>query len=129
MYDIIVETRAGRVGGTTSGGVHTFKVIPYGGPTVGANRFKPPRPPHPWRGVLDATRYGPTAPQRTFAEMGGTRSSDPDAVARMAAFAGLLRGMAGQEPTQGEDCLVLNVWTAGLDTHTSRAVMVWLHGG
>jgi para-nitrobenzyl esterase len=129
MYDIIVETRAGRVGGTTSGGVHTFKGIPYGGPTAGANRFKPPRPAQPWRGVRDATHYGPTAPQRTFAEMGGSRSSDPDAVARMVAFAGLLQGMAGQEPAQGEDCLVLNVWTGGLDTQTSRAVMVWLHGG
>jgi para-nitrobenzyl esterase len=47
----------------------------------------------------------------------------------MVAFAGLLQGMAGQEPPQGEDCLVLNVWTGGLDTQTSRAVMVWLHGG
>lgn len=129
MYDIIVETRAGRVGGTTSGGVHSFKGIPYGGPTGGENRFKPPRPPQPWRDVRDATRYGPTAPQRTFAEMGGSRATDPAAVARMTVFAGLLQGMAGQEPAQSEDCLVLNVWTGGLDTRTSRAVMVWLHGG
>ena len=30
---------------------------------------------------------------------------------------------------QGEDCLVLNVWTPALDDGRKRPVMVWLHGG
>jgi para-nitrobenzyl esterase len=29
----------------------------------------------------------------------------------------------------GEDCLVLNVWTPGLNDGAKRPVMVWLHGG
>jgi para-nitrobenzyl esterase len=29
----------------------------------------------------------------------------------------------------GEDCLVLNVWTPGLNDNAKRPVMVWLHGG
>jgi para-nitrobenzyl esterase len=34
----------------------------------------------------------------------------------------------GGRPVVGEDCLVLNVWTSGLDD-LRRPVMVWLHGG
>jgi para-nitrobenzyl esterase len=129
MYDIEAQTGAGRVGGTTSGGVHVFKGIPYGAPTAGEHRFKPPRPPAAWTGVRDATRFGPTAPQRSHAEMGGAASSDPEVLARMSQFGALLHGMAGDEPAQSEDCLVLNVWTANLDASRSRPVMVWIHGG
>jgi carboxylesterase type B len=38
-------------------------------------------------------------------------------------------GMSGDEPAQGEDCLVLNVWTAGTDQQRKRPVLVWVHGG
>jgi para-nitrobenzyl esterase len=129
MFDAIVETHAGKVGGKSVDGVTAFKGIPYGAPTGGEHRFKAPRPPQPWTGIRDATRYGPTAPQRSHAEMGGSLPADPEGRARMAEFAGFLHGLAGDEPAQSEDCLVLNVWTAGLDTRKSRAVMVWLHGG
>jgi para-nitrobenzyl esterase len=129
MHDVVVETLAGQIGGQTIEGVHRFKGIPYGASTAGAGRFKPARPPRPWSGVRDATRYGPTAPQRSHAEMGGKAPTEPEAVARMSQFAALLHGLAGDEPAQSEDCLVLNVWTPGLDTQRSRAVMVWLHGG
>jgi para-nitrobenzyl esterase len=47
----------------------------------------------------------------------------------MSEFAALLHGLAGDEPAQSEDCLVLNVWTAGLDTRIPRPVLVWIHGG
>jgi len=101
----VVRTRAGRVRGTTSHGVHVFKGIPYAKPPFGARRFRPPQPVDPWDGVREATAFGPTAPQPEFP------------------------GTEGFYPViKGEDCLNLNVWTrdpgaAGLP------VMVWLHGG
>jgi para-nitrobenzyl esterase len=47
----------------------------------------------------------------------------------MVPFVEFLHGMSGDEPAQGEDCLVLNVWTAGTDQQRKRPVLVWVHGG
>ncbi|MCW2526914.1 MAG: putative carboxylesterase, type [Pseudonocardiales bacterium] len=129
MTDPIVETSTGKVRGITVDGVHVFKGIPYGGSTAGANRFQPAEPPAPWTGVRDAVAYGPTAPQLQPAETGGSSPADPAAAARMAPFMEFLHGLAGDEPAQDEDCLVLNVWTSSTDQQRNRAVMVWLHGG
>jgi len=109
-----VETTAGRVRGIRVKGVHAFKGIPYAASTAGANRFMPPRKPQPWSGVRDATALGHRSPQ-LLSEFHGVVPPE-------------LEPMDRNEP-MGEDCLVLNVWTAGLrDTHR-RPVMVWLHGG
>ncbi|MDB6062520.1 MAG: putative carboxylesterase, type [Verrucomicrobiaceae bacterium] len=129
MHDVIVETNAGKLGGVTENGVHIFKGIPYGASTAGANRFRAPQPLEAWSGIRDATRYGDTSPQRSPSEMAGGEPGDGEGDARLSAFMGFLQGLAGDEPAQGEDCLKLNIWTAGLDTKKSRAVMVWLHGG
>jgi para-nitrobenzyl esterase len=100
----VVATSAGRVRGAAFDGISVFKGIPYGASTAGKNRFMPPVKPSPWTDVRDALAYGPTAPQ---------------AVARAR------RGV----PAEGEDCLVLNVWTPALGNGRRRPVMVWLHGG
>jgi para-nitrobenzyl esterase len=109
----VVETKCGKVRGASADGVHTFKGIHYGASTDGAARFMPPAPPKPWTGVFDALQYGTMAPQNLSAATG----SD------IRVAMGDIFGPGGV----GEDCLVLNVWTAGL--RGKRPVMVWLHGG
>ncbi|WP_310542274.1 carboxylesterase family protein, partial [Phenylobacterium sp.] len=59
----VVETATGKVRGERFRGVSIFRGIPYGAPTDGANRFRPPQPVQAWSGVRDAILYGQTAPQ------------------------------------------------------------------
>jgi para-nitrobenzyl esterase len=106
----VVETNSGKVRGVLQGGTHIFRGIPYGASTTGSNRFMPPRKPAPWAGVRDAFQNGPTAPQL---------SGPPNALI-----------LNHKEPAvQGEDCLVINLFTPGLNDGRKRPVMVWLHGG
>ena len=94
---------AGKVRGVISNGVHVYRGIPHGASTAGANRFMPPRKPEPWTGVRDAFQNGHSSPQVAPA---------PGAIGWG------LRGSAAQ----GEDCLVLNVFSTGVNdgAQTSR---------
>jgi para-nitrobenzyl esterase len=112
----VATTSAGKVRGTTKEGVNVFKGIPYGASTAGSNRFMPPQPPQPWKGVRDALDYGLSTPQ-----------SDPT-VERQPSPTAPLIGELSDRP-EGEDCLVLNIWTRGLRDHGKRPVMFWIHGG
>ena len=109
----VVETKSGRVRGAVAEGIASFKGIPYGAPTAGANRFMPPRKPEPWTGVREATAYAGRSPQA------------PAALQRPELAT--VWGPVDSLPV-GEDCLTLHVWTPGLD-NARRPVMVWLHGG
>ncbi len=125
----IANTLYGRVSGNVEDGIMVFRGIPYADSVSGPYRFTPPRPPKAWSGVKDASHFGPTAPQLGHAEAGGSAPQSEEAALRAKAFGELIHDMAGDEPAQGEDCLVLNVWTNSTDCSRSRAVMVWIHGG
>jgi para-nitrobenzyl esterase len=106
----IVETTAGKLRGVIQAGTHTFRGVPYGASTAGSNRFMPPRKPEPWAGVREAFENGPTAPQ-----LGGPPNP--------------LILNHRQPAVEGEDCLVMNIFTPGVNDNRKRPVMVWLHGG
>ena len=109
-----VSTAAGKVRATMQDGVHAFKGVPYAASTAGDNRFMPPKKREPWTGVRDCFELGPRSPQL------------------LSAFHGVVppevEVMDRDEP-MSEDCLMLNVWTAGVGAGHKRPVMVWLHGG
>jgi para-nitrobenzyl esterase len=106
----VVDTTGGKVRGVVTNGVQVYRGIPYAASTAGANRFMPPRKSEPWIGVRDAFQNGHSSPQVAPA---------PGAIGWG------LRGSAAQ----GEDCLVLNVFTSGVNDGRKRPVMMWIHGG
>jgi para-nitrobenzyl esterase len=109
MSELVVSTASGKVRGLHKDGACHWRGIPYAAPPLGALRFLPPRPPVPWTGERDATRFGALAEQ----------SRDP----RIAMMSGVSNKLA-----LSEDCLVLNVCSPAADG-ARRPVVVWIHGG
>jgi len=97
----IVQTTSGAARGQVHEGVAVHLGIPY----ARASRFRAPVATAPGDGELDATAFGPIAPQS-----GGAQFQRSDLV-------------------QAEDCLSLNVWAPATPADTPRPVMVWIHGG
>jgi para-nitrobenzyl esterase len=101
------------VGFTNADGAHVWRGIPFAAPPVGPLRWRAPRPPEPWEGVRDATRFGSPCPQ----------------------FAGPFGGDSPDETRGSEDCLVLNVFAPRFEPgevpqgDARLPVMVWIHGG
>src|SRR5215468_564828 len=110
----VVETTTGKVQGIANAGIKQFKGIPYGASTSGKNRFMPPKPPAAWTGVRECFGYGQISPQ-TPSDLRGDYG---------------MMIMWDQHPGgMGEDCLVLNIWTPGVNDRAKRPVLVSFHGG
>lgn len=110
----ITSTLQGPVQGYKDGDVYTFKGIAY----AKAERFMPPVDPDTHEEVLKTRVYGPKAPQGQTLEYRGDKQKDYD-------FGFQFK----LEPMDEEKCLVLNVWTKGLNDGRKRPVFVWFHGG
>jgi para-nitrobenzyl esterase len=110
----VVETTYGKVQGIATAGIKQFKGIPYGAPTGGKNRFMPPKKPAPWTGVRECLAHGQCCPQTP---------------SNLRSEYGMMIQWDQQSGGIGEDCLVLNVWTPGVNDGAKRAVLVSFHGG
>ena len=106
----VVDTTLGKVRGLKQGKVSSFKGVYYAASTAGDRRFMPPAKREPWTGVRDSFEIGLRSPQ------------PPSILVPQYSV------MEFDEP-MGEDCLCLNVWTAGIKDGRKRPVMFWLHGG
>jgi para-nitrobenzyl esterase len=109
-----VDTTSGKVQGIINSGIREFKGIPYGASTAGRNRFMPPRKPAPWAGVRECFAHGQCCPQTP---------------SNLRSEYGMMILWDQQSGGFGEDCLVLNVWTPGVNDNAKRAVLVSFHGG
>ncbi len=107
----VAATQYGKVRGFVDGGVFTFKGVPYGQDTGGANRWLPAKPPTPWQDERHTLIYGPNCPQTLH---------DFKAIETSFLF-------DWDDGYLGEDMLKLNIWTPSLTG--KRPVMVYFHGG
>lgn len=101
----IIEINSGKLQGYIDKSIEVFKGIPYAEPPIGDLRFNAPMSKKSWSGVLEATNFGPVAPQ------------PPSPFTPQPA-----------PPQSEEGCLTLNIWTPGTDDK-KRPVMLWIHGG
>jgi len=106
----VTNTENGKVRGYISDDIFTYKGIPYGQ----AERFGTATQPAPWEGIRSSMAYGPVAPllsPTTSVQDEGEFVFDHD------------------WGYTSEDCLVLNVWSPGIEDGKKRPVLFWIHGG
>jgi para-nitrobenzyl esterase len=100
---VTIET--GKIKGSVSEVVISFKGIPYAAPPVGELRWRPPQPAAKWSGVREANAYGHDCMQLPFPSDAASLGTTP-----------------------AEDCLVLNVWAP--EQRTGKLpVLAWIYGG
>jgi para-nitrobenzyl esterase len=98
----------GLQGVALDGGVRLFAGIPFAAPPVGDNRWRPPQPLAPWRGVRKADHFGDRPMQLH-----------------------LFNDMRFRSTAMSEDCLYLNVWTPqeSAEADVRLPVLVYFYGG
>jgi len=102
----VVTTSDGKVEGIATGGVESFKGMPFAAPPVGELRWRAPQPVTPWSGVRDASTFGHDCMQQPFAKDDAPLTTTPS-----------------------EDCLYVNVWRPAGSEGKKLPVMVWIYGG
>jgi para-nitrobenzyl esterase len=106
----VTNTGSGKVRGLIRNGIYTYKGIPY----AVAKRFESAKKPEPWQGVRSSLTWGPVAPLMQPV----TQVSDE------------IEFVFDHDwGYTSEECLVLNVWTPGINDGKKRPVMFWIHGG
>ncbi len=98
----LITIADGMVQGDFDGGSRRFLGIPFAAPPLGELRWRPPQPPAPWSGVLEANEMSVPCAQ----EAGLTTPA-----------------------SESEDCLYLNVWSPDPAPSRQLPVMLWFHGG
>ena len=104
-----VKVEQGKIHGKliNDGKVRAFLGIPYAAPPIGDLRWKAPQSAARWKGVRDATAFGPHCAQNHVFD-----------------------DMIFQDSGGSEDCLFLNVYSpAGAKSESKLPVMFWIHGG
>ncbi|MES2684240.1 MAG: carboxylesterase family protein [Pseudomonadota bacterium] len=119
MTTITIST--GSLKGCFDNGIHAFKGIPYAEPVSGPARWLPPVPRKPWQGVRDAQHYGEICLQ-----FGSKALREPVPTARRRYFDAI---GSFASCTEGDDSLLLNVWSPTLDANARLPVMLYIHGG
>ena len=94
------------VGLVAPGGIREFRGIPFAAPPVGPLRWRAPEPVAPWRGVRDATHFGPRCVQLP-----------------------LFGDMVFRSDGMSEDCLYLNVWAPPASAGRRLPVLLYFFGG
>ncbi|MDR1903303.1 MAG: carboxylesterase family protein [Treponema sp.] len=112
MENNAINVTGGLIAGYTSqdGYVRIYKGIPYAADTGGQNRFRSPQDVEPWNGVKDCTNWGNSAVQPP---QGPIMFWTEEFIISNKIYS--------------EDCLNLNVWTAG--TEERKPVIMFIHGG
>lgn len=106
----VTSTESGKVRGYIHNGIYNYKGIPY----AEAARFETAQKTKPWEGVRSSLTYGPVAPLLT------PTTSVSDEIEFV---------FDHDWGYTSENCLVLNVWTPGINDGKKRPVMFWIHGG
>ena len=122
-----VKTSYGIVRGFRSreDSTYTFRGIPY----ARAERFKAPRPPEKWNGVLDCTRFGPICPQAQPLPDTMTEMMKRGASMIWNKISNTQRKLVVNPPKNASETEGLNLNVYSKDLDVSAPVLVWFHGG
>jgi para-nitrobenzyl esterase len=106
-----LDIQQGVVVGKRSNGVDAYLGVPYAAPPLGANRWRMPQPPSPWRGKRLATQFADSCQQETSTGFGPYTKEY------------MVPGSVS------EDCLYLNIWRPTSTKNQKLPIIVWIPGG